>query len=330
MADAAAVAMAEGFTNVQRELRIQGLVQKCSVFSGESTKKYLAWQKDLEKTRLAAQIAPDTMKAIALQTTQGAASDFLTRELAAHPGWTWDETKTALADRFSDAADILYARRSLSKLKQKKGESVSTFVESIRMMAEQAYVGHDLAGELVQRQLVDVFTEGVLSDSVVRKLLRERPVNLAAALTVARAEQATNRLYDMHRRVEEPMDVDVLTAAENARVEKLEKLMNGVEGKLTQVLKIVNSTEPRGHGRPYTNQNTGLPGRGHGGPSSMPEQSYAGNSRPGGLQTQNRGQTNRTPLRWTEDGTPICYKCKVIGHIGVHCPKNGGSGPASH
>jgi len=309
-ADPTAVALAEGFTLVQRELRVQGLTAKVAMFSGENTKRYLEWMRELDKVRLAADIDLDTMKSITLQTTKGIASDFLTRLLQTEVNLTWDELKQALAHRFSDVVDTYVAVRKLRTLKQHKGDSTSTFAENIRTMAEQAYPLQDLNDPVMQRQLVDVFVDGLQSDSVVRRLLRERPDTLDAALTSASRESTNMRLYAMRRGGDEPMEVDVLTPAETARVEKLEQKVSGLETKIDRVLGLMTN-----------------------GPSNVMQNHQA-------PRTENRSpQINRTTtgtenrsMKWTTDGQAICWRCNRTGHIGRQCPqaKNSRVGPVSH
>jgi len=309
-ADPTAVALAAGFTIVQRELRVQGLTAKVALFSGESSKRYLEWVRELDKVRLAADLDLDTLKSVALQTTKGVASDYLTRLLQTDVNITWNELKEVLAQRFSDVTDTYVAVRKLRTLKQHKGESASTFAENIRNMADQAYPHQDLADPIMQRQLVDVFVDGLQSDAVVRRLLRERPDTIDAALTSASREAANVRLYEMRRKGEEPMDVDVLTPTENARVDKIEKKMAGLETKIDQVLGIVTR-----------------------GPPGMVQNSQGG--RPDYRPPTNRplmtGRTDNRPMQWTANGQAICWRCNVAGHIGRTCPqaKNSRVGPVS-
>jgi len=309
-ADPTAVALAAGFTIVQRELRVQGLTAKVALFSGESSKRYLEWVREVDKVRLAADLDLDTIKAVALQTTKGVASDYLTRLLQAQGDITWNEMKEALSQRFSDVTDTYVAMRKLRTLKQHKGDSPSTFAEYIKNMAEQAYPLQDMNDPIMQRQLVDIFVDGLQSDAVVRRLLRERPDTLDAALNSASREAANLRLYDMRRKGDEPMEVDVLTPAENARVDKMEKKITGLETKIDQVLGIMtrgpSETAPNSRDNRQTYRN----------PTNRPITS------------------DRTPnnMQWTATGQAICWRCNTAGHIGRTCPqaKNSRGGPVSN
>ena len=76
-------------------------------------------------------------------------------------------------------------------------------------MAEEAFNSIDLSPLLIQQQLKDVFLDGIRDDNIARKIIRQKPVTLEAALQIAVQEQLTSRTFDLRRR-EEPMEVDLV------------------------------------------------------------------------------------------------------------------------
>ena len=74
------------------------------------------------------------------------------------------------------------AQAKLTKLKQLKGESIQNFCERIFALAEEAYVGQDLASPVIQSILVDTLIRGALNDHLSKALIKNKPKTLDAAL----------------------------------------------------------------------------------------------------------------------------------------------------
>ena len=145
------------------------------------------------------------MKSLALQTLSSLASAFLVRYLRDHPQSDWSNAKAALKGRFSDLADTQFAAQQLRRLKQKSSENVQAFAERIYSLAEEAYPGQDLSNAVLQKQLTELFIDGVSEDTIVRKLIRERPATLEAAIRTAAYEQQTSKTFNLRRhRYDEP------------------------------------------------------------------------------------------------------------------------------
>lgn len=60
-------------------------------------------------------------------------------------------------------------------MRQNSNESVQIFAERILQVAEDAYTSENLEHEIIQKQLVDIFTDGLLFDFLRMKILRENP-----------------------------------------------------------------------------------------------------------------------------------------------------------
>ena len=221
---AAFAAIAGQMQAVSRALGTQGVSGVVDSYEGESS-KFREWIRNLEKYALLVGADDETRKRIAYQTSKGGVSDFLHRYMRDHPQSTWDEVREELADRFSEVRDRQHALALLRASKQKPRETVQLYAERIRSLAEDAFppvaAGNREARAAVDRQLVEILTDGLREDSLKRKILRENPVTFNAAVTVAVAEQNVLHRFSLklgptaraiHRdtqsRREEPMEID--------------------------------------------------------------------------------------------------------------------------
>ena len=63
----------------------------------------------------------------------------------------------------------------LRNVKQKQGENIQ-FAESILSLAEDAY--QHQGGDAIERQLIDIFVDGLIQDHLKLKILRDQPDTL--------------------------------------------------------------------------------------------------------------------------------------------------------
>ena len=167
---------------IQLELRSQAVVKNIRDFDGEGSKRFRDWLREVERAGNSVGADSDRLKAFASQTLRGVASDFLTRIVSQKPAITWAELRRLLVAQFSDTGDSYLAQAKLTKLKQLKGESIQNFCERIFALAEEAYVGQDLASPVIQSILVDTLIRGALSDHLSKALIKNKPKTLDAAL----------------------------------------------------------------------------------------------------------------------------------------------------
>ena len=95
--------------------------------------------------------------------------------------------KTELSTRFSEITDAQHAFMLLRKVHQKPGETVQVYAERLLALAADAFDNQQ--GQPVQRQLVDIFVDGLKEDQLKLKVFRENPNTLDAAITTATNEQ---------------------------------------------------------------------------------------------------------------------------------------------
>ena len=214
--------LAHEFNKLVMELRSQSSCSHVTQFSGESSEKYSAWVKSLE--RVLVQLGGDDARAqiLALQTTSGPAGDYVTRVYNENPRTTWEELKKKMKARYSDLADLAYARHRLRRLTQLKSESVQNFHERVLTAAQEVFDSNQLKQEYIQQQIVEFFLDGLASDVMARRLIRLKVTKMDEALEHALAEQQAQKSFDLRRGnasdasasnpEHTPMEVDALTS----------------------------------------------------------------------------------------------------------------------
>ena len=209
------------FQKLRMEFRAQGAANNISSFSGESSDKYIAWLKDMERvlTQLQAEGDDSRAHALALQTLSGPAADFVTRLLQEDPAMTWATLKKKLGDRYSDLADLAYARQKLRRLVQGRNESVANFHERLLTAAQNVYGAEKLKSEFIQDQLIEYFIDGLTEDVMAKRLIRLKPQTMEDALSHATSEQQAQKTFELRRGTtanpeHTPMEVDMLTSTQ--------------------------------------------------------------------------------------------------------------------
>ena len=195
---------------VSTALGAQGITQIITPFEGDA-KKFKDWVKSIEKYALLTDLDGDSVKRVAYQSSRGPVSDFIRRYQAANPASTWNVFKGELANRFSEVVDEQHAFMLLRKVHQKLGESVQVYAERLITLSEEAFPNQQ--GQGIQRQLIDIFVDGLSEDYLKMKILRDNPNTLDAAITTATNEQNVRKRFSLRTRHpqvpgEEQMEVD--------------------------------------------------------------------------------------------------------------------------
>lgn len=195
--------------NVSQALNAQGISTSVPKFDG-NPKQYREWIKSIEKYATLIGAADARKRLIAYQSSSGAVSGFINRYIQANPNNTWDQLKAQLAVRFSDVTDAQMALSLLRSVRQKQGENIQVYAERILSLAEAAY--DNQGGNAVERQLIDIFVDGMTNDQLKMKLLRDQPDTLQGAIGIATNEQNLRARVQMshtsNRDTHTPMEVD--------------------------------------------------------------------------------------------------------------------------
>ena len=179
-------------------------------------KEFKRWVKSVEKHALLERIPTDKIKFVAFKTSSGAVSDFIHRYVTGEPDLTWDILKHELSVRFAEITDSQHAFMALRNVKQEKNENVQIYAERLLSLAEQAYEGADNA-RVTEQQLVGFFVDGLYSDRLKLKIMRDNPTTMQDAIDSARAEYnlqqrfqlRTGRTYfSPQSNIGEPMEID--------------------------------------------------------------------------------------------------------------------------
>ena len=192
-----------------------------------------------------------------MQTSGGAVSGFIQRYMNVNAACSWAQLKQQLAVRFSDVTDPQMALSMLRRVKQKQGETIHNYSDRILTLAEDAYGNQ--GGNAAERNLIDIFVDGLLNDHLKMKILRDQPITLQAAIAVAVNEKnLRNRVKIASGASQyEPMEVDL------SRGQRFKKRINDIKcwncGKTGHVIKDCkeksSSKPPMGHGRPINLEN---------------------------------------------------------------------------
>jgi len=157
-------------------------------FSGK-TNEFQDWVLELERHFLVFGCDDAKKKKVVFQTSSGSVCEFLKRFLAGNQQITYEELKDELKLRYGEITDSHHALKLLRSVKQRQGENVATYGERILSLAKDACSGMPAPGDNIQRMLVGQFTDGLLSDQVRIKLIRNNPANLTEAVNLALREQ---------------------------------------------------------------------------------------------------------------------------------------------
>ena len=301
------------FKDLQMEMRAQGVANSVRKFGGESSLCFTEWCRDMERARQIVQGDDERMRGLTLHTLTDSCADFCSRLIEENVNITWEELKKALEERYSDQADLQYARLTLRKKKQKKDESVQTFYEELISTAKEAYRGQNLQDRWIQATLIEIFIEGVLDSKLAKRLIRRNPTTLEEALKVASDEIQAEKSFQLRRgsdtrRSEAPMEIDNVN--EPAVPAALQQLM-------TQLLTATTALKQCAEQQARPKIDHGRAGALAAASQLRPPTAYQGRPQVSATPYQSR---TRDPSGWTTEGKPICFGCRGIGHMKRECP----------
>ena len=261
------------------------LLQVVKTFEGDSS-QFKQWVKDIEKYAQMARLDNTDIPRIALMTCTGTVGDFVKRyldEIESKGGTPdWPHLKRLMKKRYGEITDNQRAMTELRKIKQMSEESVQLYSERLLRLAEDAYSApfDEREFKLVQKQLVDIFCDGLCHDYLRMKVMRCDPQIYEEAVEIAMKEQNLRTRFNLRSNEKnEPQINDTnsdLVGSQNLRLNRGESNLN------SQLTMRVNKCQNTGQ-----NQNTRTP-----------------------LETQNKDSKVEK----------LCYRCHSEGHTVWECP----------
>ena len=111
---------------------------------------------------------------------------------------TYDEAKSLLKSRFVKPRNEVYARHRLASRKQQPGESLDTYLEELGSLASQCMFKAVTAEQAKEDAIRDAFISGISSNAIRQRLLENLTLDLAAAVSQARALEMAQKQSEMY------------------------------------------------------------------------------------------------------------------------------------
>lgn len=183
----------------------QGVAKVIPSFDGDS-KYFKAWIKEIEKYTQLVGLDNQGKIMIAYQSSKGPVSDYLKRYLEQNPNADWKGVKADLTSRFADVVDPQHALLLLRRVRQRPNESVQVYAERLMTVGEDAFEGQ--ANDVVARQLIGYFIDGLNQDNLKMKLMRDNPTTMQQAITISTQEQNLRKRFNLRTGRDMRMDVN--------------------------------------------------------------------------------------------------------------------------
>lgn len=170
------------------------------LFDGDS-KQFKDWIKQVEKYAMLNSFDDSNKIKVAFMTATGAASDYIFRWKEGTALQTWGDLKETLTKHFGDVAEPDHARALLRGMKQGVDESVSVYSGRMYNIAKDAFVDIDPtnaeAKRLIEQELIEFFVDGLKTDSVKYRIMRQSPSTFDEASRIALEEQNLRRRFEV-------------------------------------------------------------------------------------------------------------------------------------
>ena len=194
-------ALGETLNKFNLTLSQQSIGSIVGTFGGDSS-KCREWISSIEKFSELHQLNDEAKIDAALLTARSSVEDFIRRwKRGTAVPRSWTALSSALMSHFGNVVDSNFAFDLLRKIKQGQEESVSLYAERIYRLSSDAYTYAELNDEasyaMAQRQLVNVFIDGLRDRNIKLKIMRSGPNTLDEALRIARNEVNILQRFDL-------------------------------------------------------------------------------------------------------------------------------------
>ena len=323
------------------------LLQVVKPFKGVSS-EFKQFVEDIEKYAQLAKLGDADIPSIVHISCTGSVADFVQRfmdeyQTAGVPP-SWKDLKKLMTKRFGEITDESEAMAVLRRIRQGPSESVQMYSERLLRVAEDAYPQSCQADkysyELVQKQLLDIFCDGLFHDYLRMKVMRANSKTISEGVEVAIQEQNLRKRFnlrshnnqapllttqEMDTRLIEPMEIDNFRnvkcfkcfdfghSAQNCpNIACQNRLhVNATDDRLTDTCYMVDERQNRGP----TND------RKPPGEVAYPNKQCKqfGSQRKSVCQNRvTHGQVTPQVSDWVKRAE--CLKCHMLGHLKRNCP----------
>ena len=144
----------------------------------------------------------------ALLTTSGTVGLYLHWLMTNYPRLTWDDLKVSLGEYYGMVSNPNARLSELAKIRQGGTEGIQEYIQRVVRLAEGAYAGVDGRNEVVSKQFLGFFIEGLREREIKMAVMKDKPQTLEAAYQKALSEWKWKiRLDEGSEYEDEPMEV---------------------------------------------------------------------------------------------------------------------------
>ena len=170
---------------------------------------------------------------VAYKTSADTVSDYIGKYIQETKDCSWRELRGKLEARFGEQVDAQTKLQRLRKYTQKYDQSVQMFGQFILTRASEIFSQADMKHWFIEKELVNIFTKGLRSKSIAKRVLGKDPATMDDALGLAiEATQRDTRLKAHglldapSDRVEEDMEVSEVKRTEDRHTPSAGKYQN--------------------------------------------------------------------------------------------------------
>ena len=200
-ANALVLGLQQTMENLNVAISTQSMGNFVEKYDGSDPKEFKAWIRSVEKYALLNSLDDRRKIHTAFMSSTRQLSEYLFRWTTdtAPEEQTWERLKRDLTLRFSLVTDAEHARSLLKKIKQGPNRTVQMFAEEIHSLAELTFSGLTGAGAraAIESQLISTFVDGLNSDSIRMKLMRDTPATFERAVKIAMDEQNLRKRFNV-------------------------------------------------------------------------------------------------------------------------------------
>ena len=193
--------------SVTNTLRGESLIKYIQPLIRRENGGYKAWLEEMQKYFHVARVAEEDKCQAALLTTSGTVGQYVHRLLTNNPRLTWDDLKVSLEEYYGVVPNPNARLAELAKIRQGGTEGIQEYMQRVVRLAESAYAGIDGRNEVVSKQVLGFFIEGLREREIKKTVMKDEPQTLEAAYQKALSEWKWKIRLDEGSEYEEPMEV---------------------------------------------------------------------------------------------------------------------------